>query len=75
MKESILKIVRIEAGLGNAPNDYNNNDPEPANFMVKDALKFDPKSRNKFINETKNIVETQSRKEDRAVLRKVRTKS
>ena len=43
MKESMLKSVRIEAGIGNSSKGYVNNDPEAANFMVKHALNFDPK--------------------------------
>ena len=70
MKESMLKSVRIEAGLGNPPKEYVNSDPEAANFMVKHALNFDPKSPDDFINEVKNIVETQFRNEDRAVFGK-----
>ncbi|CAB4041088.1 Hypothetical predicted protein, partial [Paramuricea clavata] len=41
IKESMLKPIRIEAGLGNIPREYTNNDPEAANFMIKHALKFD----------------------------------
>ena len=70
MKESMLKSVRREAGLGNPPREYTNNDPEAANFMVKHALNFDPKSPEEFINEIRNIVETQFRNEDRAVFGK-----
>ncbi len=70
MKESMLKPVRMEAGLGNPPKEYVNNDPEAANFMVKHALNFDQKSPDQFINEVKNIVETQFRNEDRAVFGK-----
>ena len=43
MKESMLKSVRIEAGIGNSPKEYVNNDPGAPNFMVKHALNFDPK--------------------------------
>ena len=70
MKESMLKSVRREAGLGNPPREYTNNDPEAANLMVKHALNFDPKSPEEFINEIRNIVETQFRNEDRAVFGK-----
>ena len=43
MKESMLKSVRIEDGIGNSSKGYVNNDPEAANFMVKHALNFGPK--------------------------------
>jgi hypothetical protein len=70
MKESMLKPVRIEAGLGDPPKEYTNNDPEAANFMVKHALKFDSKRPHEFIDEIKNLIETQFRNEDRAVFGK-----
>lgn len=70
MKESMLKRVRIGAGLGNPPEEYTNNDPEAANFMIKHALKFDPKRPHEFIAEMRNIVVTQFRNEGRAVFGK-----
>ena len=66
----MLKPVRIEAGLGNPPKEYTNNDPEAANFIIKHALKFDAKKPHEFIHEIKNIIETQYRNEDRAVFGK-----
>ena len=63
----MLKGVRIEAGLGDPPCEYVNNDPEAANFMLKHGLHFDPKKPHHFIEEVKNIVQTQHRNEDRAV--------
>ena len=56
MKESMLKSVRIEAGIGNSPKEYVNNDPEAPNFMVKHALNFDPKINPDFINEVKETL-------------------
>lgn len=70
MKESMLKDVRIEAGLGDPPCEYVNNDPEAANFMIKHGLQFDSKKPHQFIQEIKNIVETQQHNEDRAVFGK-----
>ena len=70
MKESMLKRVRVEAGLGNPPEEYTNNDPEAANFMIKHALKFNPKRPHEFIAEMRNIVDTQFHNEDRAVFGK-----
>lgn len=67
MKESMLKPIRIDAGLGNPPKEYTNNDPESANFMVKHALHFDPQKPHEFIDEMRKIVETQYRNKDRAV--------
>lgn len=70
MKDSMLKPVRIDAGLGNPPSEYVNNDPEAANFMIKHRLHFDAKKPHEFIQEIKKIVETQQRNEDRAVFGK-----
>lgn len=66
----MLKGVRIEAGLGDPPCEYVNNDAEAANFMLKHGLHFDPKKPHHFIEEVKNIVQTQHRNEDRAVFGK-----
>lgn len=63
----MLKGVHIEAGLGDPPCEYVNNDPEAANFMLKHRLHFDPKKPHHFIEEVKNITQTQHRNEDRAV--------
>lgn len=70
MKDSMLKSVRIDAGLGNPPSEYTNNDPEAANFMIKHGLQFDSKKPHEFIQEIKKIIETQQRNEDRAVFGK-----
>ena len=66
----MLKDVRIEAGLGDPPRDYVNNNPEAANFIIKHGLHFDSKKPHHFIEEIKNIVETQQRNGDRAVFGK-----
>ena len=70
MKESMLRNVRIDAGLGNPPTEYTNNDSESSNFMIKYGLQFDRKKPHEFIDEIKNIIETQHRHEDRAVFNK-----
>jgi len=68
--EGFYAEVRIDAGLGNPPSEYTNNDPEAANFMIKHGLHFDAKNPHEFIQEIKNIIETQQRNEDRAVFGK-----
>lgn len=60
----MLKPVRVEAGLGDPPKEYLNNDPESANFMLKHALNFDPKKPHEFVQDVKDIIETQYRNED-----------
>ena len=70
MKVSMLKSVRIDAGLGNPPSEYINNDPEAANFMIKHGLHFDAKKPHEFLQEIRNIIETQQRNENRAVFGK-----
>ena len=70
MKDSMLKSVRIDAGLGNPPSEYINNDPEAANFMIKHGLHFDVKKPHEFLQEIRNIIETQQRNENRAVFGK-----
>ena len=67
MKDSMLKPVRVDAGLGDPPVEYKNNDPEPANFIIKQGLYFNASKPHEFVEKIKNIVETQQRNEKRAV--------
>jgi hypothetical protein len=67
MKTSMIRPVRTEAGLGNPPVEYTNNDPESANFLIKHGLHFNAQKPHQFIEKIKDIVETQQRNEDRAV--------
>ena len=67
MKDSMLKPVRVEAGLGDPPMEYKNNDPESANFIIKHGLHFNAKKPHEFVEKIKNIAETQQRNEERAV--------
>ena len=64
----MLKSVRIDAGLGDPPREYTNNDAEAANLMIKCALGFNPKEACEFIEEVRNAIESQFRNEDRAVI-------
>ena len=43
IKESMITPVRRDAGLGDPPKEYTNNDVEAGNFMIKYALEFDAK--------------------------------
>lgn len=70
MKKSMLKPVRREAGRGDPPENYTNNDPESANFIIKHGLNFKAEKPHEFIDKIKNIIETQQRNEDRAVFGK-----
>lgn len=66
----MLKPVRTDAGLGNPPLEYTNNDPESANFMIKHGLKFEAQTPNEFISAVKKIVKLQHNNEERAVFGK-----
>ena len=70
MKEFLLRPVRIEAGLGNPPDQYTNNDTESANFLIKHSLNYDTQKPHEFIEKIQAVVETQFRNEDRAVFGK-----
>ena len=61
MKDSMLKPVRIEAGLGDPPPEYTNNDPESANFLIKHGLHISACKPYEFVEKIKNIIETQQR--------------
>lgn len=67
MISSMLKPVRIDAGLGNPPEKYTNNDVESANFMIKHNLQFDIKKPHEFIKSIKALIATQHNNEERAV--------
>lgn len=66
MKDSMIKPVRIDTGLGDLPSEYKNSDPKSANFLIKHGLHFDASKPLEFIHEIKNIIETQQRNEARA---------
>ena len=66
----MLRSVRCEAGLGDPPAEYTNNDPESCNFMIKHGLHFEAKKPHEFVTQIKHIIETQFRNEDRAVFGK-----
>ncbi|XP_028413858.1 uncharacterized protein LOC114536703 [Dendronephthya gigantea] len=70
IKDSMLRPIRTEAGLGNPPSEYTNNDPEAANFIIKHGLHFNPNKPHEFIENVKEIILTQQRNEDRAVFGK-----
>ena len=67
MKDSMLKPVRVEAGLGDPSMEYKNNDPESVNFMIKHGLHFNANKPHEFVEKIKNIVATQQQNEERAV--------
>ncbi len=70
MIRSMLKPVRIDAGLGDPPKEYTNNDPEAANFMIKYGLKFESKKPHEFVSAVKQLVKLQQNNEERAVFGK-----
>ena len=61
------KPLRIEAGLGDPPSQFTNNDNEAANLVIKNHMHFEEKEPYKFIEEIKEVVEAQFRDEERAV--------
>ncbi len=67
MITAMLKPVRIDAGLGNPPLEYTNNDPEAANFMLKHDLHFEKKKPHEFVTDVKHIIAMQFNNEERAI--------
>ena len=67
MKNSMLKPVRVDAGLGNPPVEFKNNDSESANFMIKHDLNFNASKLHEFVEKIKKIIQTKQRNEERAV--------
>ena len=70
MKSSMIRSVRTEAGLGNTCTEFSTNGVEAANFRVKYGLHFDPQKPHVFVESVKDVIETQYKNEDRAVLGK-----
>eukprot|EP00112_Aurelia_sp_Birch-Aquarium-sp1_P022258 Seg621.1 transcript_id=Seg621.1/GoldUCD/mRNA.D3Y31 product="hypothetical protein" protein_id=Seg621.1/GoldUCD/D3Y31 len=66
----MLKPVRVDAGLGDPPEEYTNNDVEAANFMIKHNLQFDAKKPHEFINNVKSSIATENSDKERAVFGK-----
>ena len=69
IKTSLLKPVRIEAGLGNPPSEFTTNDAESGNF-IKHGINFDKQKPQEFIEKVREIINMQFRNEDRAVFGK-----
>jgi hypothetical protein len=63
IKDSMLKPLRVDTGLGDPPLEYKNNNPESTNFMIKHGLHFNACKPHEFVETIKNMVETQQRNE------------
>ena len=70
MKESMLYSIRVEAGLGDPPNEYTTNDVEAENFMIKHRLEFNPHNPIDFIKRLKELIDLRFRNDDRAIFDK-----
>ena len=70
IKTSLLKPVRIEAGLGDPLNEFTTNDVESGKFIIKHGINFDKQKPQVFIEKVKEIINMQFRNEDRAVFGK-----
>ena len=67
IKTSLLKPVRIEAGLGVPPSEFTTNDVESGNFIIKHGINFDQQKPQEFTEKVREIIKMQFRNEDRAV--------
>ena len=65
-----IKPVRIEAGLGDPPNEFTTNNVESGNFIIKHGINFDKQKPQEFIEKFKEIINMQFRNEDRAIFGK-----
>ena len=70
IKTSLLKPVRIEAGLGDPLSEFTTNDAESGNFIIKHGINFDKQKQQEFIEKVREIINMQFRNEDRAVFGK-----
>ena len=62
--------IRVEAGLGDSPKEFTTNDLESGNFVIKYGLHVDKKNPPEFIERVKEVINTQFRNEDQAVIGK-----
>ena len=66
----MITPARRDAGLGDPPKEYTNNEVEAGNFMVKYALEFDTKKPHELIESVRDLICLQYRYEERAILGK-----
>ena len=66
-KESMIKPIRIGAGLGDPPKQYHNNSPECINNVIKMKVRREKSSLDEFCSEMKSLVEQQQNHLIRAI--------
>lgn len=68
VKLSMLKEVRIEAGLGQPPDPYYTNDVESLNQVIKQQVKYRAQELPQFILSMKQLVVSQKKEIEKAVV-------
>ena len=68
VKSSMLKLVRIAAGLGNPPQPFYTNDVESHNNVIKQHTKYAAQELPQFVEKMKGLIATQKQEIERAVV-------
>ena len=67
LKNSVIRPVRIKAGLGNLPEQFTTNASESLNAVIKSKVDYERSSLNKFIDKMKSLVDDQQKEIERAI--------
>ena len=68
VKMSMLKPVRVVAGLGNPPQPFYTNDVESHNSVIKQHVKYAAQELPQFVEKMKGLIATQKEEIERAVV-------
>ena len=68
MKSSMLKPVRIAAGLGNPPQPFYTNDVKSHNNVIKQHTKYTAQELPQFVEKMKSLIASQKEEIERAVV-------
>ena len=70
MKNTMLKSVQIEAGLGSPPQSFTTNASETSNSVIKAHVSYKHSQLMEFVNHLKDVVDEQEREVERAVIKR-----
>ena len=68
IQDNMLRLIRLNAGLGNPPEAYYNNMPESANKVIKMGVDFRKSKMSEFNNKMEKVIQQQRRDCESAVI-------
>ena len=75
IKATMLKTVRVEAGLGSPPQPFTTNASETTNSVIKAHVLYKHSKLMEFVNHLKDVIDEQEREVERAVIRRGKLKN